>query len=48
MIENRALNLVQVPSTCTELEGVKAASETLKAMYNCIILNFVSQQVFLK
>ena len=41
--------IVQAHSTCTELEGVllKAASETLKAMYTCIILNLVCRQVFL-
>ena len=42
-----SVNLVQAPSTCTELEGVKAAPETLKAMYSCITLNLVCQQVLL-
>ena len=41
------VNLVQAPSTRTELEGVKAASETLKAINYCIILNLVYEQQFL-
>ena len=29
-IENQSVNLVQAPSICTEPEGVRIASETLK------------------
>ena len=33
-IENGSVNLVYASRVCAELEGVKAASKTLKALYS--------------